>query len=440
MPIGSGQSGAAAIIQPLTLRGSLRCLLTFALVAGLMVLAWLPSLQSLQTTTADQVWENYGIAQSCIAQPDQLGWMGNPTPAAEGTLFAPSLPGQWLMQSACQLTKTSVLKPLQAYLLVGQVLTLLLALIACRWAGFSQNSALLGGFLLATAPCAFSRIGHLGLAVLIPVIPVLVGCLLLQRQMVDPRPPGGWRPSKGALVAGALAACLSVPAQDYYVVFAVLLLMATYGLVMLLATTRTLSLKALAVPAWRGAVFVMGFVAVVVLLYTPKLLLAGMPGPPADWSAPRAAIEQFRYGLLPLTWVIASPWVNGTLEALQQAGINTGTEAYFWSTGSLLIPMSWICAIRRLALPAPQQPPAGSAARGHGLLDQDRRFLALLLLLVSALGLLCMTMGGLGTLFAAVVTPVLRSLNRFTVFAYGAAVLYLLAEFDLWMQSRGQSS
>jgi len=47
-----------------------------------------------------------------------------------------------------------------------------------------------------------------------------------------------------------------------------------------------------------------------------------------------------------------------------------------------------------------------------------------------------MTMGGLGTLFAVFVSPVLRSLNRFTVFVYGASVLYLMADFDLWLQRR----
>ena len=87
-----------------------------------------------------------------------------------------------------------------------------------------------------------------------------------------------------------------------------------------------------------------------------------------------------------------------------------------------MIPVAWLVAIRRLV-----QPTQG---------DQDRRFMAVLVLFVSALALLCMTIGGLGTLFAALVTPVLRSLNRFTVFVYGAAVLYMVAEFDVWMQQR----
>ncbi|MFM7313381.1 MAG: hypothetical protein ACKO0M_09475, partial [Cyanobium sp.] len=66
----------------------------------------------------------------------------------------------------------------------------------------------------------------------------------------------------------------------------------------------------------------------------------------------------------------------------------------------------------------------------------DQTFLALLLLLCTALGLLVMTMGGLGTLFAAFVSPVLRSLNRFTVFVYGASVLLLVSECELWLRHR----
>jgi hypothetical protein len=58
------------------------------------------------------------------------------------------------------------------------------------------------------------------------------------------------------------------------------------------------------------------------------------------------------------------------------------------------------------------------------------RFYALLLALVTAVGLLWMTMGGVGTVFAVVVSPVLRSLNRYTVFVYGASVLLLAAMLD----------
>ncbi|MFM7548339.1 MAG: hypothetical protein ACKO8I_05595 [Cyanobacteriota bacterium] len=126
------------------------------------------------------------------------------------------------------------------------------------------------------------------------------------------------------------------------------------------------------------------------------------------------------------------PQVMGILATLRAAGIDTGSESYFWSTGSLLIPIAALGAIRRLAQPAALP----WSADAFGLVDADRRFLAALVLLVSAIGLLVMTMGGLGTLFAAMVSPLLRALNRYTVFVYGASLLYLLAEFDLWRRRR----
>ncbi len=414
-------------------------MLTFSLAAGLIVLIWLPSLQLLGSPVADQVWENYSIGQACLAQPDQLGWLGAASPQVAATLFEPSLPGRWLLQLACGLGRVSSLHPLQSYLLVGQGFTWLLAVISCRWLGFSRAASWVCGLLLAAAPCAFSRIGHLGLAVLIPIVPVLAACLQLRRQMMGPVQPG-WRKHGAVLLSGGLAALLSFPAQDYYVAFAVLVLIATYGLLLLLATTVSIELRPLAPPVLRGGLFLFAYGVVVILLFTPKLLAAGLPGPPAGWGALRSPVEQFRYGLLPFTWLIASPWVDATRAALQQAGIETFSESYFWSTGSLLIPIGWVFALRRLAKPCtPHDEMVPPRFWGARLSDRDRRFCALLLLLVSGLGLLCMTMGGLGTLFALWVTPVLRSLNRFTVFVYGAAVLYLLAEWDLWMQRHDRS-
>ena len=61
---------------------------------------------------------------------------------------------------------------------------------------------------------------------------------------------------------------------------------------------------------------------------------------------------------------------------------------------------------------------------------------ALLLGLVTFLGLVGMTMGGLGTLFAVFVSPVLRSLNRYTVFVYGASVLLLASLLDASLRRR----
>lgn len=401
--------------------------LPLLLVLLLTALAWWPTIQQLADPLADQVGENFGVAASCSSPAYQLGWFGG---AVNGgaTLWGGSLPATLLAQAGCRLSPALGLSPLQSYLLLGQLLTVVMAALACRWVGFSRGTALLAGLLIATAPCAFSRVGggHIGLSVLLPVLPALVACLQLRRTMLSTDTT--WQ----MLGTGAIACLLTVPCQDYYTVFSLLLLGASLALLLLLLSADLEQLRNLAT---RGALFLAGFVAVLVLLFLPKLLAAFAPtgvGVPTSWSTARVAIDQFRYGLLPLTWFIPSHQVMATIATLQKAGIETGSESFFWSTGSLLIPIAAIGAIRRLAQPAASQQRADSA----GLADADRRFLAVLLLLTSAIGLLVMTMGGLGTLFAATVTPVMRSLNRFTVFVYGASLLYLLAEFDLWCLRR----
>lgn len=257
---------------------------------------------------------------------------------------------------------------------------------------------------------------------LIPVIPTLVGCLQMQRGMSRTN-------SRGVLfLNGLVAALLTFPSQDYYVVFSLLIVCCTFTFMLLLATASSLELAKLKGVAIKGGQFLAGFLTIQILIFLPKFTGSLVSGVPADWSTPRLAIEQFRYGLLPFTWLIPPPLVAPTLEALRNSGINPVYESYFWSTGSLLIPISWAIAIRRLATPRPRD-------RIHlPFQDRDLRFIAFLLLLISAIGLLGMTMGGVGTLFAAVVSPVLRSLNRFTVFVYGASVFYLVAELESWMQ------
>ncbi|MEI8250935.1 MAG: hypothetical protein WCF98_07170 [Synechococcus sp. ELA057] len=417
------------------------------ILLALSAVAWWPRFVGLASPGADQVASAFGIASLCQSDPTQLGWFGSaPVAAGAASLFAPGLLQPLLSGFACRFSLASGMAPLQAYLVLGLLLTAVLSFLSCRWAGLRPDTSLLGSFLLVTAPCSFSRIGHLELAVLIPVIPSLVACLQLHRCLLQPIAP---LPLIGC---GALAALLTFPSQDYYVAFSLLLLLASFALELLLASASTLELAPLRKLVRRGGLFLLGFLLVLVLLFVPKLLALGLPvggssgltgGPPVSWATPRLPNQTFTYGLLPFTWVIPSPWVPVTLDALRSGWIDTNSESFFWSTGSLLIPISWILAIRRLAMPA-QRPRARASSAGGStsgwrfgaLQDGDRRFLALLLLLASALGLLVMTMGGLGTLFAVFISPVLRSLNRFTAFVYGASVLYLLADFDLWLQRR----
>lgn len=391
------------------------------LVASLAALAWIPTLLELARPSSDQVWERFGLTMACQSQQFQLGWIGETASQQSFGAFTGSLPAIAVQWISCKIALLTGLDPLQALLIPGLLLTFILAELSCRLAGFRRFTSLATAFLITTAPCSFSRVGHLSLAMLWTVIPGLLACHALWRAMAHQRRP------LTLLGSGALASLLCLPSQEYYVFFVLLLLASSFALLLLLATLRVTTIEALAAIVARGLLFGIGFLAVILVLYAGKLAAVGLGSsqPPAFWSAPRYAIEQFQYGLLPFTWIIPPPWVAMVREGLENAGIATVSESYFWSTGSFLIPIAWIVAIRTIA-----GDPSSAAAPGrHGLGRSDLRFFALLLTLTTFLGLFWMTMGGAGTLMA-ILNPTLRSLNRFTAFEYGASVLMLMALLD----------
>ncbi|MFM7087290.1 MAG: hypothetical protein ACKOXO_09930 [Cyanobium sp.] len=429
-------------------------LLSLALIL-LAVLAWIPSALELRQPAEDQVWQAMGLEASCRPGAFQLGWIGDGVGSGGGTLFVGSQVASQLGWLACRMAAVTALNGLQSELLLGLILTFSLSALACRLAGFRASTSLLAAFLITTAPCAFSRLTHLSLVSLWAVIPGLLACRGLWRAMAAPQPV--WM----LPAAGALAALLCLPAQEYYVAFTLLLLGCSYGVLLLLAATRRLQLRSLGRLALRGMAYGGGFLVILLWLYSPKLqAVTGGSGPPTAWSTPRLPIEQFRYGLLPFTWVIPPLWVPALRQTLEEAGIATGRESFFASSGSFLIPIAWVMAFWTLASgrppeaspaaptptsaaspPSTPSPPPAPLVRAAlwpaaGLQRSDLRFYALLLLLTSVVGLLGMTMGGLGTLFAVLVSPVLRSLNRFTAFTYGASVLMVVAVLDRWLTSR----
>jgi hypothetical protein len=316
----------------------------FPLLASLLsLLAWVPTLLNLSRPSADQVWEWFGTEAIC--QPDrfQLGWVGSATDVSFGA-FTASLPASAVGNLSCQLALHSLLNPLQAYLVLGLLLTFSLAALSTRLGGFRSDTCLLVAFLITTAPCAFSRVGHLSLATLWPVVPALMACHGLWRILFS---DGTTWPR--TMAAGALAALLCWPSQDYYAFFMVLQLLATFGLLLFLATTHTSALRTLGALVRRGLHYGTGFLGVLVLAFLPKLQATGASGPPAAWATPRYAIEQFQYGLLPFTWLIPSPWIPMVRQQLVVSGIPPTTESFFWSAGSFLIPIAWAVAIWVLA-------------------------------------------------------------------------------------------
>ena len=389
----------------------------------LALVAWIPQFLSLRAISADQVWENFAIAAACQSGRFQLGWVGELDNLASMGSFTGPIPARLVSWLSCQLARHAQLYPAQAFLIVGLVLTFSLTLVACRQIQFRLETSLVVAFLITTAPCSFSRVGHLSLSMLWPVVPGLAACYVLW--WVMQKRAGGW----SGLAQGALAGLLCFPSQDYYLVFLILQLIACFGLVLFLATTRTSDLAILGRIAGAGLLFVAGFGVVMLLAESPNLLAVSIGGPPMAWVVPRYPTEQFQYGLLPMTWLISSPWHALVNQSFATAGLPTGYESYWMSRGSLLIPIAWLAALWQLAA-------RRSSQQQMAWLQSPIPLLALLLGLVTFLALFCMTMGGLGTLFAVFVSPVLRSLNRYTVFVYGASVLVLASLLDASLRRR----
>lgn len=389
----------------------------------LALVAWIPQFLGLRAISADQVWENFAIAAACQSGRFQLGWVGESAQQASMGSFTGPIPARLVSWLSCQLARHAHLYPAQAFLVVGLMLTFSLTLVACRRIQFRLDTSLVVAFLITTAPCSFSRVGHLSLAMLWPVVPGLAACYVLWRVMQERA--GGW----SGLAQGALAGLLCFPSQDYYLVFLILQLIACFGLLLFLATTRTSDLAILGRIAGGGLLFVAGFGVVMLLAESPNLLAVSIAGPPMAWVVPRYPTEQFQYGLLPMTWLISSPWHALVNQSFATAGLPTGYESYWMSRGSLLIPIAWLAALWQLAA-------RRSFEQQKAWLRSPIPLLALLLGVVTFLALFCMTMGGLGTLFAVFVSPVLRSLNRYTVFVYGASVLVLASLLDASLRRR----
>jgi hypothetical protein len=94
----------------------------------LALVAWIPSVLSLRSVSADQVLESFALGSACQAARFQLGWIGEASPAANMGGFTGSLPAGLVSWLTCQLTLHSSLNPPQELLLLGLMRTFSLAL------------------------------------------------------------------------------------------------------------------------------------------------------------------------------------------------------------------------------------------------------------------------------------------------------------------------
>ena len=207
----------------------------------LAVLAWIPTAQGLAQPSADQVAEQFALGNSCGAARFDLGWLGDGAGGVSGgvSVFGGAVLQGWLNRISCLLAFATGISPLQGFLIAGLSLTFILAVLACRLGGFRSDTSLLAGFLLTTAPSSFSRVGHPSLTPLWAVVPALMACHSLWKAMGQPAAAKGRYGWLALVSTGALSAVLCYPGQEYNVFFTVLLLLASYALLLLLSTIHT---------------------------------------------------------------------------------------------------------------------------------------------------------------------------------------------------------
>jgi hypothetical protein len=413
-------------------RSDWKTLLWAGVILLFIALCWLPSFITLSRPTADQIYHNFGLEALCRPGLHDIGWAAGVSSSPFAGLFSPGVLAFLHQRAACWLSVFLPVNGLQGYLVLGLLLTFVCSYVACRLIGLAPFTSSLASALMVTAPCALSRIGHIDQVPLAPVLPTFAACIVFSR-LLQRRAPTGI-----CILLGLLLGLLSFPSQEYYAFFSLLILFCFAALQLIIRSTLRLELDGLALTLAKPILFVIAYFAVFALLFLPRVVAGLFSELPASWITPRYPIEQYLYGLQPMMLLIPPQLIDVVINQLRSNGIAASTEAFGWSMGSLWIPLASLLSARRLAQgpQAPQDDLRGALLSPNALTSRDLRVLALLVLLTLLLALLWMTSGGVGTLIAVYVSPVLRSLNRFTVYVYGISVLYLVSELDVWLTSQ----
>lgn len=402
------------------------------LVLMLAMLTWLPNLLSTASNklTGDMLFEQTAQKILCGAGP-MTGWPINNGSIGE-TLgsFSPSLPAYLVARTACTIGDTMHISGLQAFLIVGITLTVLITFVSSRAVGLGLNPSLLISYGLATAPCSFSRIGHLQLSQLWPIMPCIAICALLLARDRYPVKPGRNFQSTGLF--GLAMGIFSFTAQEYYAVFSILCTATCYTSGWAIATKEanrpaqskhTQATQSEAIETrYYYAKIAAGYAIAMILYLATKQLLWNIP----EWAheaTSRPSIEQFWYNFWPSN-IVTSPLLNDVLQKIFVANDLPANETPFGSSSGILViiglalsPFCWIKATR---------------SSSGDLTKSDALILAFGGVLVSTIAIACLvaTAGGLGTLFAVFISPQLRALNRITPYFYCAALVVCAIRFD----------
>lgn len=406
-----------------------------ALVAAVLMLAlftWLPTLIGSDESSGDRLY--YKIAQQIVCgKGPSTGW-----PINDGSLsatlgsFSPTLPSYLSTKAACSLGGLLHISEKQSYLVIGITLTVLITYWASIAAGIGLRPSLLISYGLATAPCSFSRVGHLPLSQLWAVMPCISVCSFLLTRAHYPRQHR--KTSSATSIFGLAMGFLSFTGQEYYAVFSTLCIFTCYTIGIIRETrefnqtisgtshqqvdrnprgeTRFLYIKMAA-----------GYSAAMAIYVLSKQLLWRIP----EWAHEatyRAAAEQFIYGFWPSN-IVTSPLFNSKLIELFTTKHHLPvTETPFMSSSGILV-------ITGLAVSLACWMNARKTSGGE-FKKEDSMILAFGGVLIATISIACVvaTAGGLGTLFAVLISPQLRALNRITPYFYCAALVICSIKFD----------
>lgn len=309
---------------------------------------------------------------------------------------------------------------------LGFNLFLLLSVATTAVAGFaislrcriSTGPALLVGLAFALLPFHFQRIGHLFYTNYATAAVALWLALKLADPLLD-RTRSRVRRWLGAL--GLLAACIWCGTTGVYYAFFTCIVLAVATIVQI-GRFRSI------LPAYRGALFVTGIVLCVALQLLPTQVHNRVEGPNPSVGK-RSLIESEIYGLklsqllLPVHGHRFGPAARERAKYDEQAlTVNengTATLGALGSAGFMMgLLMLFIPSVRRM-FPAAQQ---------------------LCAVLLVALFIFATT-GGLGSLFALLVSPQIRALNRISPFIALFSLIVAAGTLQLawtWMASRGK--
>ncbi len=298
---------------------------------------------------------------------------------------------------------------------IGSFATVAIAsYVVLRMFGVAIPLSVAGAVIYAIIPYHFLRLSHLFLASYVTV-PIAVGLAYYAwlRGIGNQLPWEGWRRVLlfvGALIVGS--------AGVYYAAFACLLLGVS-------AVSATFARKSIRGPL-PGLGWI-GFVGLVVLLnVSPHLIHSVSKGAVASATSTRSPSESELYSLRPSLLVLPTPAHRSrTLAAIgnrysqTMVLVNENRSAALGIMGSVGLLALLIVAWRRLAGNDPTR-------------SEIDEWLSTQTIVVIAVG----TFGGLGALFAFLVSPALRGYNRISVVISFLATAMLVLCAQRFMQAR----